>query len=495
MTTSNLFTLPHAPGGWPGEAGEAPSARDYGLPDARDLQGLSGDSPARPRAGEAAYAPRVVPLGQESRADIAPRGFAALPASGTQPAPPARVGQIPVERIRADFPILAERVDGHPLVWLDNAATTQRPKQVIDRISHYYLHETRTFIGRRMRWPHVPPMRTKPRVRKCRALSAPAVRRISSSCAVPPKAQPDCAQLRESRCYDRGMRLSSRSSSITPTSCRGNLLRRRRGATIRVAPVDEHGQLIVEEYIRLFNDKTRFVSATHVSNALGTVTPVHELVQIAHRFGVRIAIDGAQSISHIPTNVTALDADFFVFSGHKIFGPTGIGVVYGKQDVLEEARPYQGGGNMIADVTFELTRYQPAPNKFEAGTGNIADAVGLGAAIDYVTSLGIENIAHYEHALLEYGIEKLSAIPGLTLVGTAANKTSVLSFVLAGHENEAVGRYLSQVGIAVRSGHHCAQPILRRLGYESTVRPSLAFYNTPQEIDFLAEHVARFASR
>jgi len=495
MTTSNLHRLPLTPGGWSGAAEKPPSARDYGLPDERDLQALLGDNAARPRAAEPAYAPRVVAQGQESRPHYAPRALAELPSHGSTPGPLARVGQVPVERIRADFPILAEQVDGHPLVWLDNAATTQRPKQVIERISHYYLHENSNIH----RAAHTLAARSTDayeaaREKIARFIGAPSPENIIfvrgtteglnliAHSYVKPLLRPGDEII---------LTLLEHHANIVPWQ----LIAQETGAVIRVAPVDEHGQLLIDEYVRLFNDKTRFVSATHVSNALGTVTPIQELVEIAHRFGVRIAIDGAQSISHIPVNVTALDADFFVFSGHKVFGPTGIGVVYGKKDVLEEANPYQGGGNMIADVTFELTRYQPAPNKFEAGTGNIADAVGLGAAIDYVTSLGIENIAQYEHALLEYGIEKLSRIPGLKLVGTAANKTSVLSFVLKGHENEAIGRYLSQVGIAVRAGHHCAQPILRHLGYENTVRPSLAFYNTPQEIDFLAEHIARFASR
>lgn len=495
MTTSNLFTLPHAPGGGPDAAEGAPSARDYGLPDARDLKALLGDAPARPAAAEASYAPRVVPLGLEHRPDIAPRGSAGLSSHRAAHAPPARVGSIPVERIRADFPILSEKVDGYPLVWLDNAATTQRPTQVIDRISHYYLHENSNIH----RAAHALAARSTDAYEAAREKVARFLGARGPENIIFVRGTTEGLNL-IAHSYVKPLLRPGDEIILTQLEHHANivpwqLVAQETGAVIRVAPVDNDGQLIVEEYIRLFNDRTRFVSATHVSNALGTVTPVQELVQIAHRFGVRIAIDGAQSISHIPINVTALDADFFVFSGHKIFGPTGIGVVYGKQDVLEEARPYQGGGNMIADVTFELTRYQPSPNKFEAGTGNIADAVGLGAAIDYVTSLGIENIAQYEHALLEYGIEKLSAIPGLTLVGTAANKTSVLSFVLAGHENEAVGRYLSQVGIAVRAGHHCAQPILRHFGYESTVRPSLAFYNTPQEIVFLAEHVARLATR
>jgi cysteine desulfurase/selenocysteine lyase len=259
------------------------------------------------------------------------------------------------------------------------------------------------------------------------------------------------------------------------------------GALLRVAPIDGTGQIILADYERLFNSRTRFVAATQVSNALGTIVPVEQLVQIAHAREVRILIDGAQAVSHMPVNVSALDADFFVFSGHKIFGPTGIGALYGKTDVLEAALPYQGGGNMIADVTFERTRYQKAPAKFEAGTGNIADAIGLGAALDYVSAIGIENIAAYEHELVQYGMKELAGIPGLHLVGTAPAKASVLSFVLEGFDNEDVGTYLNTRGIAVRAGHHCAQPVLRNFGLEGTVRPAIAFYNTFREIDKLVE--------
>jgi cysteine desulfurase/selenocysteine lyase len=271
------------------------------------------------------------------------------------------------------------------------------------------------------------------------------------------------------------------------------LIAQETGAVLRVAPVDESGQIICSEYAKLFNSRTKFVSAAHVSNALGTVVPVAEMIAIAHGFGVPICIDGAQSVSHIPVNVTALDADFFVFSGHKIFAPTGIGVVYGKKEHLEAAQPYQGGGNMIADVTFERTLYQGPPNKFEAGTGSIADAVGLGAAIDYVTKIGIANINAYEHELLQYAMRQMKPIPGLHLIGTAAQKASVLSFILDGHSNEDVGKRLSAEGIAVRAGHHCAQPILRSFGLEGTVRPSLAFYNTSQEIDTLVRVIRELA--
>ena len=264
-----------------------------------------------------------------------------------------------------------------------------------------------------------------------------------------------------------------------------------KGARLRVAPVDQRGQIILEEYEKLLGPRTRLVSITQVSNALGTITPVREMIQMAHRHGACVLVDGAQAVSHLRADVQALDCEFYVFSGHKVFAPTGIGVVYGKSAVLETMPPWQGGGNMIQDVTFEKTVYQPAPNRFEAGTGNIADAVGLGAALDYVSALGIENIARYEHELLEYATEKLHTVPGLTLIGTAADKAGVLSFVLDGQRTEDVGGALDQEGIAVRSGHHCAQPILRRFGLESSVRASLAPYNTRDDIDALVAALLR----
>lgn len=271
------------------------------------------------------------------------------------------------------------------------------------------------------------------------------------------------------------------------------LIAQETGAVLKVAPVDESGQIILSAYEKLFTRRTKFVSATHVSNTLGTVTPVQELIAIAHRHGVRILIDGAQSVAHIPVNVSALDADFFVFSGHKIFAPTGIGVLYGKKELLEAARPYHGGGNMIADVTFERTIYNPAPNKFEAGTASIADAVGLGAALTYLDSIGMEAVNRHEHELLQYATKELSKIRGLHLVGTAANKASALSFVMDGIPDEKVGEYLNQYGIAVRTGHHCAQPVLRSFGLESVVRPTLALYNSPEDIDALAKALRSLA--
>jgi cysteine desulfurase/selenocysteine lyase len=267
-----------------------------------------------------------------------------------------------------------------------------------------------------------------------------------------------------------------------------------KGAVLRVAPIDDRGQIIPEEYERLLGPRTRIVALTQVSNALGTITPVQEMVAAAHRHGARVLVDGAQAVSHLRVDVQALDADFYVFSGHKVFGPTGIGALFGKSDVLNTTLPWQGGGNMIADVTFERTVYHAAPARFEAGTGNIADAVGLGAAIDYVQRIGIENITRHEAELLEHGMVELAKIPGLRLIGTAREKAGVLSFVLDGFRSEDVGAALDREGIAVRSGHHCAQPTLRRYGLETTVRPSLALYNTHEEIDLLVSALRRIQS-
>jgi cysteine desulfurase/selenocysteine lyase len=263
------------------------------------------------------------------------------------------------------------------------------------------------------------------------------------------------------------------------------LLAEQTGAVIRVAPINDHGELILEQFAALLNANTKIVAVTHVSNALGTINPVERIIALAHSFGVPVLVDGAQSTPHLPVDVQALDADFFVFSGHKIFGPTGIGALYGKASWLEQLPPWQGGGNMIRDVTFARTTYQNPPQRFEAGTQDIAGAVGLGVAIDYLQRIGLPAIAAYEHELLEYATAALATIPGLRPIGTAVAKAGVLSFVLPGHFTEDVGRYLDRHGIAVRAGHHCAQPALRRFGLESTVRPSLAFYNTREEIDEL----------
>lgn len=390
-----------------------------------------------------------------------------------------------VNVIRRDFPILSEKVNGKKLVWLDNAATTHKPRQVIDRIKYYYEHENSNVH----RAAHELAARSTDayegaREKIARFLNAPSAKEI-----VYVRGATEAINLVASS-YAKHHLQKDDEILITWLEHHANivpwqLVCAETGAKLRVAPVDENGQILLDEYQKLLSSRTKIVALAHVSNALGTVTPVAEMVSLAHRYGAKVLVDGAQAVSHLKVDVQALDCDFYVFSGHKVFGPTGIGALYGKPEVLESMRPYQGGGNMIVDVTFEKTIIHPAPARFEAGTGNIADAVGLGAALDYVQAIGLDVINRYEHFLLEYGIEALSRVPGLRLIGTAKEKASVLSFVLADYTTEEVGNALSKEGIAVRSGHHCAQPILRRFGLESTVRPSLAFYNTCEEIDAL----------
>jgi len=265
------------------------------------------------------------------------------------------------------------------------------------------------------------------------------------------------------------------------------------GATIKVVPITERGEVMLGEYGKLLGPRTRLVAITQVSNALGTVVPVREMAAMAHRFDARVLIDGAQAVSHFPVNVQELDADFYVLSGHKMFAPSGIGVLYGKKALLDQMPPWQGGGNMIEKVTFEESTFADPPMRFEAGTGTLAPAVGLGAAVDYLERLGMANVARHEHELLAHATEALRAIPGLRLIGTAPEKAGVLSFLLDGHEPVAVGKALDQEGIAVRAGHHCAQPALARFGLSATVRPSLALYNTHAEIEHLARTVHRLA--
>lgn len=413
----------------------------------------------------------------------------------------SRVAQIPglgsahppfdVHAVRKDFPILQERVNGYPLAWLDNAATTQKPQVVIERISAFYQHENSNIH----RAAHELAARATDAYEGARDIVARFINASSSSEVVFVRGSTEAINL-VAKSWGKQYIGEGDEIVISWLEHHANIvpwqqLCAETGAVLRVIPVDDSGQVILSEYQKLLSNKTKLVSFTQVSNALGTVTPAQEMIELAHRIGAKVLLDGAQSISHLRVDVQSLDCDWLVFSGHKIFGPTGIGVLYGKADLLEATQPWQGGGNMIEDVTFENTVYQPAPAKFEAGTGNIAGAVGLGAALDYLTRIGIENVARYEHELLVYGMHALQSVPGVRLIGTATEKTSVLSFVLAGHSNQDVGVALNKAGIAVRTGHHCAQPILRRFGLESTVRPSLAFYNTYEEIDRLVSVVKR----
>lgn len=413
----------------------------------------------------------------------------------------ARIAQLPglssahppfdVHAVRRDFPILKERVNGYPLAWLDNAATTQKPQAVIDRISKFYQHENSNIH----RAAHELAARATDAYEGAREIVARFINASSSSEVVFVRGATEAINL-VAKSWGKQNIAEGDEIVISWLEHHANIvpwqqLCTETGAVLRVIPVDDDGQVILAEYQKLLNSRTKLVSFTQVSNALGTITPAQDIIELAHRVGAKVLLDAAQSVSHIKVDVQALDCDWLVFSGHKIFGPTGIGVLYGKADLLEATQPWQGGGNMIEDVRFEKTLYQSAPARFEAGTGNIADAVGLGAALEYLNQIGIQNVARYEHELLEYGMHALQAIPGVRLIGTAKDKTSVLSFVLANHSTQDVGKALNEAGIAVRSGHHCAQPILRRFGLEATVRPSLAFYNTYEEIDRLASVVKR----
>lgn len=399
--------------------------------------------------------------------------------------PSAPFTSFDIEGVRGDFPALHQRVNGHPLVWLDNAATTHKPQAVIDATSSFYgrdnsnIHRAaHTLAGRSTELFESGREKVRQFLGAADAKEIVFVRGTTEAINL-------VAQSWGRQNIGSGdeilVSVLEHHANIVPWQ----LLAQQTGASIRVIPANDRGELLIEELPKLITDKTKIVSVTHVSNALGTINPVEEIIAIAHSRGVPVLVDGAQSTPHIPINVQALDVDFFVFSGHKVFGPTGIGALYGKSHLLESMPPWQGGGHMIKDVTFERTIYNHAPEKFEAGTPDIAGVVGLGAAIDYMFKVGIPAIAAYEHSLLEYATPLLHTIPGLRPIGTAHHKASVLGFVIPGIPNEKIAKHLDQQGIAVRGGHHCAMPALRHFGVESTVRPSLAFYNTFAEVDLL----------
>jgi cysteine desulfurase/selenocysteine lyase len=454
--------------------GARPGAPSFGAPGAPGASALPGTAPGVPSYGASPTpsfsnpAPVTYGYGERSIPNFDAGGRVFDAAS-----------------LRRDFPILSQRVNGKPLVWLDNAATTQKPQSVIDRLAYFYAHENSNVH----RGAHTLAARSTDayeaaREKVRRFLNAPSLNEIVFA-----RGTTEAINLVAQSWGRRHLRAGDEivitwlehHSNIVPWQ----LLCQQTGAKLRVAPVDDSGQVLLDEYERLFGPRTRLASFTHVSNALGSITPVREMVEIAHRYGARALVDGAQAVSHMRVDVQALECDWYVFSGHKVFGPTGIGALYGKSDVLEDMPPWQGGGNMIVDVTFEKSIFHPAPMRFEAGTGNIADAVGLGAALDYVERVGMGNIARYEHELLAYGTARLLEIPKLRLIGTAKEKAGVMSFVIDGLSSEQVGAALAKEGIAVRAGHHCAQPALRRFGLETTVRPSLALYNTCGDIDAL----------
>jgi cysteine desulfurase / selenocysteine lyase len=470
---SGVPTAPVAPRGsapvkLPGWPSEAPSVGDLGWSDA---------PPAAPAGG---------PVGDDA-------DYHFLTKSDPVPRLPDNHEVFDVNAIRADFPILKEIINGKPLIWFDNAATTQKPQVVIDRLSYFYAHENSNIH----RAAHELAARSTDAYEEARETVADFIGAPSSENIVFVRGTTEAINLVAHAWGGKHLQPGDE-IVITHLEHHANivpwqLISQKTGAVLKVAPIDDAGNLLLNEFEQLLTPRTKLVAASQVSNALGTVVPVEKIVELGHRYGARVLIDGAQSIQHIPVNVAELGADFFVFSGHKIYGPTGIGALYGTEEALTETPPWQGGGHMIADVTLDRSIYQGPPTKFEAGTGNIADAVGLTEALRYVQRLGLDRIAAYEHSLLEYATPRLADIPGVRLVGTATEKASVLSFVLAGHEPLEVGKALNAEGIAVRAGHHCAQPALRRLGLEATVRPSFAFYNTFDEIDVFLDAVRRIA--
>ena len=396
-----------------------------------------------------------------------------------------------VEKVRKDFPVLSQTVNGKPLVYLDNGASSQVPQIVIDRGSKY-LAEEHSNIHRGVHYlsQHATTAYEAAREKVKRFINAPDVK--------------ECIFVRGTTegvnlvAYSYGRKFIGEGDEILVSQMEhhSNIIpwqqvAEEKGARIRVIPMNERGELIIDEYENLLNEPTKMVAVTHVSNSLGTVNPLKEMIATAHKFGVPVLVDAAQSVPHFPVDVQDLDADFFVFSGHKMFGPTGSGILYGKREWLDQMPPYQTGGGMIRSVTFEKTTFAPIPDKFEAGTPAIAAGIGLGAAIDYINSIDFKAAAAYEHELLEYATERLADIPGVKIIGTAASKASVLSFTIEGIHPHDIGTILDQQGIAIRAGHHCAQPVMQFFDVPATARASFAFYNTRQEVDKLADAVQK----
>ncbi len=396
-----------------------------------------------------------------------------------------------VETIRNDFPILRSEVNGKPLVYLDNAASSHVPQVVIDRASKY-LREEHSNIHRGVHYlsQHATTAYEAAREKVKRFISAPDVKECIFVRGTTEGINLVASSYGRRFIYEGDEILVSQMehhSNIIPWQ----MTAEERGATVRMIPINERGEVIIEEFENLLNERTKMVAVSHVSNSLGTVNPVKEMIATAHKFGVPVCVDAAQSVPHFPVNVQDLDADFFVFSGHKMFAPTGSGVVYGKREWLEKMPPYQTGGGMIRTVSFGKTTFAPIPEKFEAGTPAIAAGIGLGAAIDYISSIDFKAAAAYEHELLEYATERLADIPGVKIIGTASDKASVLSFTIENVHPHDIGTILDQQGIAIRAGHHCAQPVMEYFGVPATARASFAFYNTREEVDKLADAVAK----
>ena len=388
-----------------------------------------------------------------------------------------------VDRIRRDFPILGQTINGKPLIYLDNAASSQKPYVVIDTLTRYY-REDHANIHRAVHALSV------------RATEAYEAARVQVQRFVGAERSEEIVFVRGAteginliaQTYGRSLLRQGDEIVISTMEHHSNIvpwqiLCEQTGAVLRVAPINDDGELMLDEYEKLLGSRTKLVSITHVSNALGTINPLRQIVTLAHDRGIGVVVDGAQAVPHMKVDVRELDCEFYTFSSHKMFGPTGVGAVYGKLHLLEAMPPYQGGGEMIKSVTFEKTTYNDVPHKFEAGTPNIAGVIGFAAAVHYLDGIGFDRIAAYEHELLSYATEMLSKIPEIRLIGTAAEKAAVLSFVVDGVHAHDVGTILDSEGIAVRTGHHCAQPVMDRFAVPATVRASLAFYNTPAEID------------
>jgi cysteine desulfurase/selenocysteine lyase len=392
-----------------------------------------------------------------------------------------------IQAIRQDFPILHQQVHGKPLIWMDNAATSQKPQSVIDTLSRFYEHDNSNI----RRGVHTLATRAADAYEDAREKMQRFLGAGSASEIVFVRGTTEAINL-VAQTYGRKHVHQGDEILVSTLEHHANIvpwqmLAREKGAILKVIPISDRGEILLEEYGQLLSPRTRIVALSHVSNAIGTILPVREMTEMAHRVGARVLIDGAQSVPHFPVNVQALDSDFYTFSGHKLFAPTGIGVLYGKRELLEEIPPWQGGGSMIRNVTFKETTYENPPAKFEAGTPSIGDAIALGAAIDYINQIGIINIEQYEQRLVSYATERFAQIPGLRLIGTAPHKVGVFSLVLENISPEEVGQRLDREGIAVRTGHHCAQPLMQRYNIPGTVRPSLALYNTVEEIDILVE--------
>lgn len=396
-----------------------------------------------------------------------------------------------VAKIRGDFPILSRTVYNRPLVYLDNSATTQKPRVVVDSIVREYYSENANVH----RGVHFLSQQATDLYEQARGRVRTFINARSDKEIVFTRGTTESLNLVASSFGERFMgegdeviiSAMEHHSNIVPWQ----LLQERRGIRLRVIPINDRGELLLDEYEKLFNKRTRIVAVTHVSNVLGTVNPVKQIAAVAHAHGVPVLVDGAQSVPHIAVDVQDMDCDFFVFSGHKVYGPTGIGVLYGKESLLNELPPYQGGGEMIKNVHFEHTEYEDAPLRFEAGTPDYVGAHALAAAIDYVSALGMENIAAHEHSLLAYATERMNCIPGMRIFGQAENKSAVLSFVVGNIHPLDLGTLLDRFGVAVRTGHHCAQPLMERMGVQSMARASFALYNTREEVDTLCESIER----